>query len=279
MSRFLEPLGRASKLLDWDVTGMTNLYQLLELSAHASPREIKSAYRRLARQWHPDVSASPEANARFSEISEAYHILRDPQMRAAYDRGEDVFARRTFYAQAAAYAAQVKAKEREFNLQVDADLAAFRQDMAERRHAVLVVVPLFLSAFYTLYAKPPFIESAGMLERFVLVSLAIMAFIYLVRNLALVLTRYTYKSPDLFTSVFKEEEPTDKPISRRAGLIFLVCGYFVSMGLGYVVSKLVPLPFDQSLSFASLVGGFIYPPIAVMIIGSIRRLGGLFNPF
>jgi hypothetical protein len=258
---------------------MTNLYQLLEISDKASLREIKSAYRKLARQWHPDVSASPEANARFSEISEAYHILRDPNLRAAYDRGEDVFARRTFYAEAVAYAAQVKAKEREFNLQVDADLAAFRQDMAERRHAVLVVVPLFLSAFYTLYAKPPFIERAGAFERMALITIAAFAFIYLVRNLAIVLTRYTYKSPDPYTSVFKEEEPTDKPISRKAGLIFLVCGYFVSMGLGYVVSKLVPLPFNQSFSFASVIEGFIFPPIAVMIIGSIRRLGGLFNPF
>ncbi len=258
---------------------MTNLYQLLEISEQASAREIKSAYRKLARQWHPDVSASPEANARFSEINEAYHILRNPELRAAYDRGEDVFARRTFYAEAVAYAARVKAKEREFNLQVDADLAEFRQDMAERRHAVLVVVPLFISAFYTLYAKPPLIERAGAFERTALILVAVFACIYLIRNLAIVLTRYTYKSPEPYTSVFKEEEPTDKPISRKAGLIFLICGYFVSMGLGYVVSKLVPLPFNQTLTFASIIGGFIYPPIAVLIIGSIRRLGGICNPF
>jgi hypothetical protein len=258
---------------------MTDLYQLLGVAPEASAREIKSAYRKLAREWHPDVSASPEAHSKFSEISEAYHILSDPKRRAAYDRGEDPYLYDSFTASFIAYVEQVKAKEREFNLQVDEDMAHFRKEMAERRHAVLVVVPLFISAFYVMVAKPAFIQRFSMFGKLIVVMLAAYGLVYLIKNLALVLKRYTYKSPDQYTSVFKEEELPDKPISRKAGLIFLVCGYIVSLGLGYVVSKIIPFPLTKDLSPAAILGGFIYPPITVLIIGSLRRIGGLFDRF
>src|ERR1041384_365919 len=99
---------------------MTDLYRLLGVSQKATDREIKSAYRKMAREFHPDVSASPDANNQFAEISNAYHILADPRRRAAYDRGEDFDSRRIYYA---AKTAEVIAKEREFNLRVDEELA------------------------------------------------------------------------------------------------------------------------------------------------------------
>jgi len=254
---------------------MTDLYRLLGVSQKATDREIKSAYRRLARECHPDVSQSPDANNRFAEISNAYHILSDPRRRLAYDRGEDFDSRRIYYA---ARTAEIIAKEREFNLKVEEELAAFKQETAERRHAVLVVVPLFTSAFYVMIAKPTILEGVNFNTRIAVIALAIIALIYLVKNLALVLRRYTYQSPDPFTSVFKEEDREDKFISRKAGLVFLVCGYLVSMGLGYVVSKFVPI-LSPGLSPATFLGCFIYPPIAVLLIGSVRRLGGLFDRF
>jgi molecular chaperone DnaJ len=58
----------------------------------ADAETIKKAYRRLARQLHPDVNPDPETQERFKEISRAYEILSDPQKRATYDRGGDVFA-------------------------------------------------------------------------------------------------------------------------------------------------------------------------------------------
>lgn len=258
---------------------MTDLYQLLGVTPDASAREIKSAYRRLAREWHPDVSSSPEATTRFAEINEAYQILKDPDRRAAYDRGDDPYIYDKYYAAVIAYVEQVKAKEREFNLHVDADMAHFRQEMAERRHAVLVVVPLFISAFYAMVAKPAIFQRFSMIGKLVLTTLAVYGLVYLVKNLALVLKRYTYQSPDQYTSVFKEEDPPDKPISRKAGLVFLVCGYIISLGLGYVVSTIIPLPIAKDLSPAAILGGFIYPPITVLIIGSLRRIGGLFDRF
>lgn len=61
-------------------------YEVLGVGRTATDEDIKKAYRRLARQCHPDVNKSPDAEARFKEINEAYEILRDPSRRAAYDR-------------------------------------------------------------------------------------------------------------------------------------------------------------------------------------------------
>src|SRR3954464_4419955 len=68
-----------------------DLYALLGVSQDADADTIKKAYRRLARQLHPDVNPDPETQEKFKEVSRAYEILSDPQKRAAYDRGGDVF--------------------------------------------------------------------------------------------------------------------------------------------------------------------------------------------
>ncbi|HEY63758.1 MAG TPA: molecular chaperone DnaJ [Caldilineae bacterium] len=61
-------------------------YEVLGVSRNATQEEIKRAYRRLARQYHPDVNKSPDAEAKFKEINEAYEVLSDREKRAAYDR-------------------------------------------------------------------------------------------------------------------------------------------------------------------------------------------------
>jgi molecular chaperone DnaJ len=69
-----------------------DLYALLGVPRDADADTIKKAYRRLARQLHPDVNPDPGTQERFKEISQAYEVLSDPQKRAAYDRGGEVFA-------------------------------------------------------------------------------------------------------------------------------------------------------------------------------------------
>ena len=69
-------------------------YEILGVSRSCTEQELKVAFRRLAKKYHPDANRDdPDAEARFKEINEAYEVLRDPQKRAAYDRfGHEAFA-------------------------------------------------------------------------------------------------------------------------------------------------------------------------------------------
>jgi curved DNA-binding protein len=61
-------------------------YTIMGLGRDATQDEIKRAYRKLARKYHPDVSKEADAEERFKELGEAYEVLKDPEKRAAYDR-------------------------------------------------------------------------------------------------------------------------------------------------------------------------------------------------
>src|ERR1044072_3125280 len=61
-------------------------YKVMGVSEDASEKDIKIAYRQLARKYHPDVSKVPNAEEHFKELGEAYEVLKDPAKRAEYDR-------------------------------------------------------------------------------------------------------------------------------------------------------------------------------------------------
>src|SRR3954462_13435070 len=67
-------------------TAERDYYELLGVSRDASDADIKKAFRRLARQLHPDVSDEPDAEERFREVSEAYEVLSNSETRQLYDR-------------------------------------------------------------------------------------------------------------------------------------------------------------------------------------------------
>ncbi|MEG0266268.1 MAG: DnaJ domain-containing protein, partial [Bacilli bacterium] len=61
-------------------------YEILGIPKTATDAEIKSAFRKLAKKYHPDVSKEPDAEAKFKEAQEAYAILSDPSKRQQYDQ-------------------------------------------------------------------------------------------------------------------------------------------------------------------------------------------------
>ena len=71
---------------------MADHYSVLGVDRDASFDEIKKVYRRLAREYHPDVNPDPKASEKFKEITTAYEVLSDPDKRQRYDLGGDPFS-------------------------------------------------------------------------------------------------------------------------------------------------------------------------------------------
>src|SRR3954454_16917507 len=71
--------------------GSADYYKVLGVDRKASQEDIKKAYRKLARQYHPDTNKDTGAEERFKQISEAYDTLGDPEKRKKYDRGGSIF--------------------------------------------------------------------------------------------------------------------------------------------------------------------------------------------
>jgi curved DNA-binding protein len=75
-----------------------SLYDTLGVSQNATQSEIKKAFRKLARQYHPDINKSPTAEEKFKEINGAYEVLGDEEKRAKYDQvGDSMFGNQNFH--------------------------------------------------------------------------------------------------------------------------------------------------------------------------------------
>ena len=74
-------------LLGATIDAKKDFYEILEIDRKASDKEIKKAFREKAKHLHPDKNKSPNAEAQFRELAEAYEVLSDPQKRKEYDVG------------------------------------------------------------------------------------------------------------------------------------------------------------------------------------------------
>jgi curved DNA-binding protein len=75
-----------------------SLYETLEISENATPSEIKKAYRKLAKKYHPDINKDPKAEEKFKEINAAYEVLSDENKKSQYDmHGDSMFGGQNFH--------------------------------------------------------------------------------------------------------------------------------------------------------------------------------------
>jgi cation transport ATPase len=245
---------------------MADYYQILGVSKKASQAEIRSAYRKLARLHHPDVSTSPEANEQFARLSEAYRVLSNSELKSLYDLGgEEQLANQrrqsNLHTQRDVYRSRI-------NHIVDQMLEEERLEERARSQAVMVVATLFTSVFIVSLFKPMVWDSI------VIKLLALLLFVlgvrFLYQNLQSILEKYTYSID--FLSVTKMQTPK-QPFSRSIALVFLASGYFISLVLGTLMGYYF-LDDGKSGPYLDnyyLVDIFILPPIAVFLIGVWRN--------
>lgn len=258
---------------------MVNYYKVLKVSPKASNVEIKSAYRRLARKFHPDKNnGSKEAAHEFADIAKAYEILGNPQQRAAYDQkllkarysssqnGGSVFSSENSHARRWRRIAY----ERRYNEIIDRMIADERRETAALQKVIFPTVALFLSTCFVAIFKPDFWTKSEIVGKIVLLSLFAVGVLHLVSRLRSGFERYTYSRENLHDSILEENEAETKPYTRFAAISFLLIGICLSLGIGLIIGQYFGTIIAGTMSplFSKTLGPELvfYPPIAVLFV-------------
>lgn len=246
---------------------MADYYEILGVTQNASRTELRSAYRRLAMKYHPDISQSPEASARFAEISHAYRVLSTPRLRALYDYGGE----RAVAKHSRDREAQAEAMRHKVNQVVDEIIAEQKLQERARQRAVLVTVTLFLSSFFTALTKPSIFTSLSLYWKLAAFALFVYATRHLFLHLRSILEEYTY-IPRLLSIVEPAQEP-GKPFSRSAAITFLACGYLGSILIGTTLGIMFADTADKPyLDNLYLLNVAVLPPIAVYLLHAWQNI-------
>lgn len=266
---------------------MVDYYKVLKVKRTASAAEIKSAYRRLARERHPDVNGGTEAAAReFALISLAYRTLNDPQERAHHDTqlkrahsndfvsGGSVFHTNNPHAQRL----RRMAVQARFDRRVDQLIEADRRENFALQQAVFTTVTLFLSTFFVAWFKPPFWYNFQLVGRAIVITLFCIGLWHLAVRLKACFEHYTYNPRLIHDSLINaDRDEPDKPFTRFTASTFLILGYLLSLAGGlyaatfmkyFVIFNDINYLFGQSFRPDLL----FYPPIAVLIVDTMHNV-------
>ena len=260
---------------------MVDYYRILKVSPKASDKEIKSAYRRLARKLHPDVNGGSNVNSRdFAQIAKAYQILSNPAERARYDtqllkarhNGSDSVI---FSDNPHARRLRRMAIQRRMDAVVDRIIERERLETQALQQAVFPIVALFISTFFVGMLKPQFWSHSDLLGKSIVLGLFVVGSWHLLRRLQIGYQRYTRASDRLHDSVLRDEDDEDeKPFSRLSATAFLCLGVVVSLGVGILVGKYLEMIITSMMGnlFASNLHFELvfYPPIAVLIFDTMH---------
>lgn len=269
---------------------MVNYYKVLKVSPQASAREIKTAYRRLAREHHPDVNGNTEAATRkFSLLAKAYEILSNPQERAFYDREyrkyhsaspddtDSVFHTENLHARRL----RKMAMERHYDQIVDRLIAEERQQATALQKVIFPTVALFVSTCFVGIFKPSFWTNSAGIGKIILITLFSVGVLHLFKRLRAGFELYTYDAENIHDSILDDAEPVSKPYSRTTAFAFLVIGVGLSLGVGLLignylemfVAAAMPKLFSPTLRLEFI----FYPPIVVLLVDVMHTLAMKFD--
>ena len=243
---------------------MVDYYQVLGVKSTASVKEIKTAYKRLARLQHPDLNGGlPGAAQAFVQISHARDVLIDPKRRAAYDAQRNAYVARGVYAPVVnptveTYIRRARADAR-IRKNLDRFLMIEREEARALQQAVFPIVAFFFATFFVPLVRPHFWLSSGWIGRTVILLLASIGVWHTVSKIWGAIKLYT------------DDGPTDaKRWSRRQAILLILlaaigCGLLGTLiGISFSDSLLSAMPmfFDPSIRLELL----FYPWIMVLVI-------------
>jgi len=257
---------------------MVDNYQILGVKHTASSKEIKAAYKRLARLQHPDLNGgSAEAAEAFVRLSHARDILVDPKSRAEYD------AQRHAAPGPGSYAAVLKPTGENYLRRVRSDIrirqnlenfqSAQRQEARALRQAVFPIVAFLFAAFCVALIRPRIWRYSGWTGRAVILTLVSLGVCHTVLKIWTAIKLL----PEYQSGVRVVNLPLlGKALSGRwalflIGLAAIGCGLvgtFVGMSLSDLLSVAMPRFFDQSIRLELL----LYPWIIVLFLNACHSV-------
>lgn len=265
---------------------MVNYYKILKVSPKAPLAEIKSAYRRLAREMHPDVNNNSENAAKdFAILAKAYEVLSNTKRRANYDTqlhrkysGSSIHNTDSVFHSDNSHAQRLRqmAIERRYNEIIDRMIADERRETLALQKIIFPTVALFVSTCFVGIFRPTLWTNSQIIGKIVLITLFVIGILHLAKRLRSGFERYTYDEQNLYDSILGEIEPVSKPYTRLAGIAFLLIGTGTSLGIGLLVgnymemfiASIIPRLFSPTLQPEFI----FYPPIMVLLVDTMHTL-------
>ena len=253
---------------------MLDYYQVLGVKSTASVKEIKAAYKRLARLRHPDLnSGNPEAARAFVQISRARDILIDPQRRAAYDAQRNAYASKGTYAPAVNPTVETYLRRAQSEARIKNNLQKFlmteREEARALRQAIFPIVAFLFAAFFVPLVRPHLWRSSGWTGRTVILLLVSIGVWHTVSKIWTAIKLHA----DDDRTVATDDQMLAKRWSRRQALLFIalaaigcgLLGTLIGMSFSDSLLSAMPMFFDPSIRLELL----LYPWIMVLLIDTV----------
>ena len=250
---------------------MLDYYQILGVKDTASVKEIKAAYKRLARLQHPDLKGGPpQATQAFLQISRARDILLDPQRRAEYDAQRHAYAAKGANAPVVNVTADTYVRRARSDARIKKNLEKFlmteREDARALRQAVFPIVAFLFAAFFVPLIRPHFWRSSGWTGRAVILVLVSIGVWHTLSKIWTAVKLHT----DDGQGVATDDQVITKRWSRRQAILFIalaaigcgLLGTFIGMSFSDCLLSAMPMFFDPSIRLELL----LYPWIMVLLL-------------
>ena len=246
---------------------MLDYYKVLGVKSTASVKEIKAAYKRLARLQHPDLNGGrPEATQAFVQILRARDILIDPQRRAAYDAQRNAYAAKGAHAPLVNPTVETYMRRARSDARIKQNLENFltieREEARSLRQAVFPIVAFLFAAFFVPLVRPHLWRSSGWTGRTVILVLVSIG---------------VWHTLSKIRAAIKLHTDADRTRWSRRQAILLIAlsaigcgllGTLIGMSFSESLLSAMPMFFDPSIRLELL----LYPWIMVLLLDAGHSL-------